>query len=100
MRFPHHTVIGRRLACVLCLALVAAGVRTVHAATALEIVVYGGTGNIGQRIVHEALARGHTVTVVVRDPSALAEQPPRLRVLKGNVLDSAEVAHTISRSDV
>jgi putative NADH-flavin reductase len=100
MTFPHHPVISRRLACVLCLALVAAGVGTVHAATALKIVVYGGTGNIGQRIVHEALDRGHTVTVVVRDPTALAEQPPRLRVLKGNVLDSAEVARTISGADV
>jgi NAD(P)H-binding len=89
MTFPHHAVTGRRLASVLWLVLVAAGVGTVHAATALKIVVYGGTGNIGQRIVHEALNRGHTVTVVVRDPSALAEQPPRLRVLKGNVLDSA-----------
>ena len=96
----HHAVIGRLLASVLCLALVAAGVGTVHAATALKIVVYGGTGNIGQRIVHEALDRGHKVTVVVRDPSALAEQSPRLRVFKGNVLNAAEVARTISGADV
>ena len=74
----HHAVIGRLLASVLCLALVAAGVGTVHAATALKIVVYGGTGNIGQRIVHEALDRGHKVTVVVRDPSPMAEQPPNV----------------------
>jgi putative NADH-flavin reductase len=99
-RTVHHAVISGLLASVLCLALIAAGVGTVHAATALKIVVYGGTGNIGQRIVHEALDRGHTVTVVVRDPSALAEQPPRLRVLKGNVLDSAEVTRTISGADV
>jgi hypothetical protein len=56
------TVINRLLFLVLCPALVAVGVGTVHAATALKIVVYGGTGNIGQRIVHEALDRGHTVT--------------------------------------
>lgn len=94
------TVRNRSLFFVLCLVLVAAGMQTVHAANSLKIVVYGGTGNIGQRIVHEALDRGHTVTVVVRNPSALAEQPPRLRVLKGNVLDSAEVTRTISGSDV
>lgn len=93
-------VIKRSFFFMLCLALVAAGIGPVHAATALKIVVYGGTGNIGQRIVHEALDRGHMVTVVVRDPTALAEQPPRLRVLKGNVLDSAEVSRTISGSDV
>ena len=84
----------------LCVALVSAPVGPVHAATALRVVVYGGTGNIGQRIVHEALERGDTVTVVVRDPSAMAEQPPRLHVLKGDVLDSAAVARTISGADV
>ena len=91
---------GSWLPFVLCLGLVAAGVGTVHAANPLRIVVYGGTGNIGQRIVREALDRGDTVTVVVRDPSAMAEQQSRLHVLKGDVLDSAEVARTISGSDV
>jgi uncharacterized protein len=91
---------GRWLSFVLCLGLVAVGVGIAHAATPLRIVVYGGTGNIGQRIVREALDRGDTVTVVVRDPSAMAEQLPRLHVVKGDVLDSAEVARTISGSDV
>lgn len=89
---------GSWLSFVLCLGLVAVG--TVRAANPLRIVVYGGTGNIGQRIVREALDRGDTVTVVVRDPSSMAEQPSRLHVLKGDVLDSAEVARTISGSDV
>jgi putative NADH-flavin reductase len=84
-----HAVIDRLLAFVLCLTLAAAA----HAANPLRIVVYGGTGNIGQRIVHEARDRGHTVTVVVRDPSTPG-------VLKGDVLDSAAVARTISGSDV
>ena len=88
----------RRFFLVLCLAAAAGG--TVHATTPLRIVVYGGTGNIGQRIVREALERGHTVTVVVRDPSAMAEQPPRLRVLKCDVLDSAQVARTIPGANV
>jgi putative NADH-flavin reductase len=91
---------GRWLSFVLCLGLVAVGVGIAHAANPLRIVVYGGTGNIGQRIVREALDRGDTVTVVVRDPSAMAEQLPRLHVVKGDVLDSAEVARTISGSDV
>jgi putative NADH-flavin reductase len=85
---------------VLCLGLVAVGIGTVHAANPLRITVYGGTGNIGQRIVREALDRGDTVTVVVRDPTAMGEQSPRLHVLKGDVLDSAEVARTISGADV
>jgi uncharacterized protein len=91
---------NRRFFLVSCLALAAAVVGTAHATTRLRIVVYGGTGNIGQRVVREALERGHTVTVVVRDPAAMAEQPPRLRVLKGDVLDSAAVARIVSGSDV
>jgi len=96
----YRATTNRLLAGALCLALIALGAGTAQAAHPLRIVVYGGTGNIGQRIVHEALARGHTVTVVVRDPSAMAGQLPRLNVLKGDVLDSAEVARTISGSDV
>lgn len=96
----YRAVTNRVLSIVLCLALMALGVGTAQAAHPLRIVVYGGTGNIGQRIVHEALARGHTVTVVVRDPSAMPGEPPRLKVMKGDVLDSAEVARTISGSDV
>lgn len=91
---------NRHLSIVLGLVLAAAGMGTVHAANPLKIVVFGGTGNIGQRIVHEALERGDTVTVVVRDPSSMAEQPPRLHVLKGDVLDSTAVARMISGTDV
>lgn len=35
-----------------------------------SIAILGGTGNVGQRIAVEALARGHLVTVVARKPSA------------------------------
>jgi putative NADH-flavin reductase len=96
----YGATINRLFLCMLCLALGATGVRTVHAADPIRIVVYGGTGNIGQRIVHEALERGHRVTVVVRDPSAMTEKLPQLHVVKGDVLESAEVARIISGSDV
>ncbi len=78
----------------------AAGVATANATAPLRIVIYGSTGNIGQRIVHEALDRGHTVTVVVRDPSTMASKPPQLEVVKGDILDPEEVARTISGAEV
>jgi uncharacterized protein len=60
-----------------------------HAA-ALNIVVFGGTGSIGQKIVAEALTRGATVTVVVRDTAHAALAPePKLTLVKGDVLDAA-----------
>ncbi|HTC53975.1 MAG TPA: NAD(P)H-binding protein [Steroidobacteraceae bacterium] len=66
------------------------------AATPLNIVVFGGTGNIGQRIVAEALTRGAAVTVVVRDPAATALAPdPKLTVVKGDVLDAAADARLL-----
>ena len=36
----------------------------------MKIVVIGATGNIGRRVVKEALSHGHEVTGVVRDPAA------------------------------
>lgn len=65
-----------------------------------KIVVFGGTGRVGQRIVHETLARGHLLTVVVRDPSAMKPRLPRLRVIKGDVLDSQRGARDIRGADV
>ena len=70
------------------------------AAQALKIVVYGGTGNIGQRIVREALARGDDVTVVVRDPSRETLQSAHLRVVRGDVLDAAQDARLLQGQNV
>src|ERR1700728_4708979 len=65
-------------------------------AAPLKVVVFGGTGNIGQRIVREALTRGATVTAVVRDTAATTLAPdPKLTLIKGDVLDAAEDARLI-----
>jgi len=37
----------------------------------MKTVVFGATGNVGQRVVAEALRRGHEVIGVVRDPEAV-----------------------------
>jgi putative NADH-flavin reductase len=71
------------------------GVLATATATAapLNIVVFGGTGNIGQRIVKEALSRGATVTVVVRDTAGTSlPSDPKLTLVKGDVLDEADDA--------
>jgi putative NADH-flavin reductase len=66
----------------------------------LAITVFGGTGNIGQRIVKEALVRGHQVTVVARDPSTLTLTHTGLAVARGDVLDTAQVTRQIAGQDV
>ncbi len=42
----------------------------------LKIVVFAATGGIGQEAVAQALAAGHDVTAVVRDPKTLAAGVP------------------------
>jgi uncharacterized protein len=66
----------------------------------LEIVVVGGAGMIGQRIVVEALERGHGVTLVVRDPSKIAHVDERLSAVRGDVLDSPAIAEQARGRDV
>ena len=51
----------------------------------------GATGGTGRQLVTQALERGHEVTALVRNPSALGVEHPRLRVLRGDVLDYASV---------
>ncbi|MFJ8762633.1 NAD(P)-dependent oxidoreductase [Streptomyces cyaneofuscatus] len=39
----------------------------------MRLTVFGATGGVGQEVVGQALAAGHEVTVVVRDPARLPE---------------------------
>lgn len=64
----------------------------------MRIAVYGAGGRIGQRIVAEALRRGHQVTAVSRvRPAALADGAVWR---KGDALDSADVATVAHDQDV
>jgi uncharacterized protein YbjT (DUF2867 family) len=56
----------------------------------MKILVFGATGGTGKNVVEHALAQGHEVVAVARNPSAV---PPRehLRIHKGDVLDAASL---------
>jgi len=49
-----------------------------------SIALLGATGNVGSRLLDEALARGHQVTALVRDPRRLASRTG-LTVVTGDV---------------
>ena len=91
----------RRLATAIALGVLAlAGVAQAQekAVKPLNIVVYGGSGNIGSRIVNEAAARGHNVTVVDRSPKPdLA--PKGVKVISGDVFNKEEVLKNITGAD-
>jgi putative NADH-flavin reductase len=66
----------------------------------MRIVLFGATGNIGQRIVAEALQRGHSVTGVVRDPQAVKSPDPRVTLVQGDATDAESVARVARGADV
>ena len=78
--------------------LSSAAVAQTRAAKPLNIVVYGGSGNIGSRIVAEAAARGHNVTVVDKNPKA-DRAPKGVKLVTGDVFDKADVLKNIAGAD-
>jgi putative NADH-flavin reductase len=76
------------------------GVTLALHATAANLVVYGGSGKIGSRIVAEALNRGHTVTVVSRQQQEKSDKNGKLLTTKGDITDTAGVAKLIAGKDV
>lgn len=66
----------------------------------MKIALYGATGHVGQRILTEALQRGHEVTAIVRDPARLTVSHENLRVITGDAMDSASVATSVVGQDV
>jgi putative NADH-flavin reductase len=52
-----------------------------------KLLIVGGTGGTGRRLIEQALERGYAVTALVRNPSRLPLQNPQLHVVQGDVLD-------------
>ena len=60
----------------------------------MKIIVFGATGGTGKLIVSQALAKGHSVTALVRNAEGLPKDP-HLRVIQGDVLDIATVVDAV-----
>jgi uncharacterized protein len=65
----------------------------------MKLVIFGATGNVGQRITKEALDRGHEVVAVVRDPARSEAPDPRIRLVQGDATDAASVASVVRGAD-
>jgi putative NADH-flavin reductase len=64
----------------------------------MNIALIGASGNIGSKILAEALSRGHTITAIVRNTDALPTHE-RLTARKGDVSDEAALSTLLSGHD-
>jgi putative NADH-flavin reductase len=93
--------IRSRLRGLVWLALTTLSLTAEHAiAQPLDLVIFGATGKIGSATVDEALARGHRVTAVSRNPEQIAKQHPNLSVVQGDLLDQDSVLALTEGRDV
>jgi uncharacterized protein YbjT (DUF2867 family) len=51
----------------------------------MKIIVFGASGGPGIEIVKQALDHSHEVTAFVRNPAQVAIQPPKLKLVTGDI---------------
>jgi len=62
----------------------------------MRMLIVGASGGTGRELVVQALARGHIVTALVRNPDRLKIRHENLTVVKGDVLDPAAVEAAVA----
>jgi putative NADH-flavin reductase len=65
----------------------------------MKLAIFGATGRTGAQLVQQALAAGHDVTAVARNPHDLRLSHGHLNVLRGDVLDPAAVEAAVLGQD-
>ena len=66
----------------------------------MKLTIFGATGGTGTCLTTQALAAGHSVTAVVRDPARLAVPAhPRLEVVTADVLGPASITPAVDGAD-
>ncbi|EMD30197.1 NAD(P)-dependent oxidoreductase [Amycolatopsis azurea] len=66
----------------------------------MKLTVFGATGGVGSEVVKQALAAGHHVTAVVRDPSRLTAEGDRLDVVVAGLSEHGALTEAVSGRDV
>ena len=65
----------------------------------MRLLVLGASGATGRLLVSAALARGHEVTALLREPARLAIAHPRLRICVGSALDAGSLESVVAEQD-
>ncbi len=62
----------------------------------MKVVIFGATGQTGRLLMERAVATGHVVAAFVRDPTRVNIPDRSVRVVEGDVLDSAAVDRAVA----
>jgi putative NADH-flavin reductase len=73
--------------------------QTIGKEGSMKLVVLGATGGIGVEVVRQAIARGHSVTALVRKPEPLNAFAGHIRLVQGNLMDAVELGRTLEGHD-
>ena len=65
----------------------------------MKLLVIGATRGIGRCLVEHALNEGHDVTALARKPERLQYGADRLKIVAGDILDSAAVRQALEGQD-
>jgi putative NADH-flavin reductase len=65
----------------------------------MKLTVLGATGGTGLEIIKQAMERGHQVTAFVRNPQRLKPFGGCISVIRGDLLNSEELGHSIQGRD-
>jgi putative NADH-flavin reductase len=66
----------------------------------MRLTIFGATGKSGECLVNQALAQGHQITAVVRDPKRLnVPSNERVRVVTADVMDPDGIVVTVADAD-
>jgi len=66
----------------------------------MRILVFGAAGNVGRRIVAEAMHRGHQVSAVLRNPDSAPDFLAGATLQAGNAANAGDVARLSENQDL
>lgn len=66
----------------------------------MKMIVFGARGDVGSRVVSEALTRWHSVTAVVRKEAQVTSLPPSVTACTADVSNAAQVADIMAGHDL
>jgi len=65
----------------------------------MRLLLLGATGRTGGELLVQALAQGHEVTALARDPGTLRMTHPRIRIVVGSATDGAAIQQAVEGHD-